>query len=186
MSRVIRRVVLLLALIWIPMAWAADRGPILEEHIKAAFLFKFAGYVEWPSPSIDPLDPRNLPFTIGVMGADKIAEELIHLSRDNNVNDRPVLIKTLRPGDSLAGLDILFIGRRERSRLQSLLNQAKAQPILTVTESRGALEAGSVINFVPVEDYIRFEISVASAELCGLKISSRLLNVAQNIETRRP
>ena len=183
MSRVPRKVVLLFALIWIPMAWAANKDPILEEHIKAAFLFKFAGYVEWPSSSIDPLD---LPFTIGVMGADKIADELTHLSRDNKVNDRPVLIKILRPGDSLAGLDILFIGRRERSRLQILLNQAKAQPILTVTESQGALEAGSIINFIRVENYIRFEISVASAELCGLKISSRLLNVAQNIETRRP
>src|SRR5690606_17739535 len=123
---------------------------------------------------------------IGVVGADKIASELIRLSHNHKVNERPVQIKTLKAGDPLVGLDILFIGQHERTRLPMLLNEAKAQPILTVTESRGALEAGSIINFIPVQDYIRFEVSVASAEQCGLKISARLLDVAQNIEIRRP
>ena len=177
----VRGAALVLALIYVPATWAAEKNPILEEHIKAAFLYKFAAYVEWPSPA-----PVNLPFTIGIIGADKIANELIRLSHDNKVNGRPVQIKSLTVGDSLDGLDVLFIGQRERTRLPMLLNEAKAQPILTVTESRGALEAGSIINFVPVQDYIRFEVSVASAERCGLKISARLLNIAQNIEARRP
>lgn len=179
----VQRAALLLAFICVPASWATDKNHILEEHIKAAFLYKFAAYVEWPSPSPAQV---NLPFTIGVVGADKIASELIRLSHDHKVNERPVHIKPLKVGDPLEGLDILFIGRRERTRLPMLLNEAKAQPILTVTESRGALEVGSIINFIPVQDYIRFEVSVASAEQCGLKISARLLDVAQNIEIRRP
>ncbi|HSY28334.1 MAG TPA: YfiR family protein, partial [Burkholderiaceae bacterium] len=59
-------------------------------------------------------------------------------------------------------------------------------PILVVTESAGALESGSIINFVPVDDRIRFEISVTQAERSGLKISSRLLGVAQKIESGKP
>src|SRR5690554_7922190 len=60
----VRGAALVLALIYVPATWAAEKNPILEEHIKAAFLYKFAAYVEWPSPA-----PVNLPFTIGIIGA---------------------------------------------------------------------------------------------------------------------
>lgn len=165
------------------LSWAESTNEReLENHIKAVFLYKFTDYVEWPS-SVFPA--ADAPFTIGVVGADEVAAELLTLSKGNWVNNRTILIRRLDATDSWEDLQILFIGKNERGRLRELLSQVQSKPVLTVTESQGALDAGSIINFIPVQDYIRFEISVASADSQGIKISARLLDVAQNIEGRR-
>lgn len=165
-------------------AWAAAVGAgEVEYQIKAAYLYKFAAYVEWPSAAFAD---SNTPVVIGVIGADALAAELKNVKGGPTVNNREILVRPLKPGDSLAGLQILFIGRQESSRLKQLLESLQSQPVLTVTEWGGAINTGSVINFVPVDDRIRFEVSTASAERSGLKISARLLGVAQRVETRRP
>lgn len=161
-------------------AWAAGD---IEYQIKAAYLYKFVAYVEWP-PTV--FAEANTPVTIGVIGADDVAAELNNIKSGRPPNSRAVEVKMLKPGDSLAGVQVLFIGGQENGRLKRLLEGLQSQPVLTVTEWTGALGAGSVINFVPVDDRIRFEVSVAHAERSGLKISARLLNVAQKVETRRP
>ena len=164
-------------------AWAAAGGASdIEYQIKAAYLYKFAAYVEWPPAAFAD---SNTPVVIGVIGADELAAELKNIKAPLTVNNREIQIRPLKPGDSMTGLQILFIGRQESSRLKQLLDSLQSQPVLTVTEWGGAIGAGSVINFVPVDDRIRFEVSTASAERSGLKISARLLSVAQRVETRR-
>lgn len=164
-------------------AWGGESG-LSENQIKAAYLYKFAAYVEWPPSAFAE---ANTPITIGVIGADEIVAELGNLRTDHSlVNDRAVEVKPLKPGESFSGVQILFIGRQQRQQLKQLLDNIQSQPILTVTESENALDAGSVINFIPIDDRIRFEVSVLHAERGGLKISARLLGVAQKIETGRP
>ncbi|MBI3561455.1 MAG: YfiR family protein [Gammaproteobacteria bacterium] len=155
----------------------------IEYQIKAAYLYKFASHVEWPPASFPEADT---PVSIGIVGADAMATELNKLTLGHLVNNRKVEVKRLKPGAPLSDIQILFIGQREHGQLKQLLDTIKSQPILTVTESPGALEAGSVINFIPLDKRIRFEVSVASAEHSGLKISARLLEVAQRIEGGRP
>ncbi len=155
----------------------------VEYQIKAAYLYKFAAYVEWPPAAFAD---SSTPVVIGVIGADALTTELKNIKGNLTVNNREILIRPLKLGDSLSGLQILFIGRQESGRLKQLLDSVQSQPVLTVTEWGGAINAGSVINFVPVDDRIRFEVSTASAERSGLKISARLLGVAQRVETRRP
>lgn len=167
----------------LPKAVADGSPGDIESRVKAAYLYKFASYVEWPVPAAAQ---ANTPVTIGVVGADEIVAELNRVKAGRPVGNPPVDIRLLRPGDSLAAVHILFIGRQEKGRLKELLDGIQSQPVLTVTESAGALGAGSVINFVPVDNRIRFEISLAKAERSGLKISSRLLGVAQRIESREP
>ncbi len=182
---IVRRMVLLLALQGLAsFAWAADSAPSdIEYQIKAAYLYKFATYVEWPPSAFAQ---ATTPITIGVVGADEIAAELSKLKRGQPVNNRMVDVRLLKPGEPLIGVQILFIGRQESGRLKRLLDSIQSQPMLTVTESVGALGAGSVINFVRIDDRIRFEVSVVQAERSGLKISARLLSVAQKIEDGRP
>lgn len=171
----------LLAWITAGASWharAAEDPESLELRVKAAFLYKFAGYVEWPPKSF--AGPET-PVTIGVIGAEPLATELTQAVTGRTVNDRPVTVRRLKAGESLAGIHVLFVGRAENARLDQLAQSAQPRSILTVTESAGALERGSVINFVLTGGRVRFEIALDSAEKSGLKLSSRLLGVAQQV-----
>jgi YfiR/HmsC-like len=152
-----------------------------EYRVKAAFLYKFGSYVEWPSGSFARADS---PVAIGVMGADALAEELTQIVADRNVNGRPVRVRKLRAGDPIAGLHVLFVGRGEGGRLAEILAAARGQALLTVTESEEGLGLGSMINFVVVEDKVRFDIAPPPSESSNLKISARLLGVARKIVSK--
>ena len=152
-----------------------------EYRVKAAFLYKFGSYIEWPSGTFARADS---PVAIGVMGADALADELAQIVSGRNVNGRPVLVRRLRPGDPIAGLHVLFIGGVDRGRLAEILAAAKGQALLTVTESEEGLELGSMINFVVVENKVRFDVAPPPSESDNLKISARLLGVARKVVPR--
>ena len=160
-------------------AWAQEE----ELRVKAAFLYKFVGYIDWPSASFARPDT---PVTIAVVGAEPLAGELAQAVAGRTVNDRPVTVRRLKPGEPLDGVHVLFVGKAENARLPQLAQAAQARSILTVTETDGALAQGSVINFVLAERRVRFEIALDSAEKSRLKLSSRLLAVAQQVRTGTP
>lgn len=161
-------------------ARAAEDTSALEQQVKAAFLYKFAGYVDWPSAAFARPDT---PLTIAVAGADALAAELVQATSGRMVEGRSVVVKRVKPGDPLAGVHILFVGKGENDRLQQWVHAAQPQSVLTVSESDGALAKGSVINFVISERRVRFEVALDSAEKSRLKLSSRLLAVAQQVRT---
>lgn len=181
----LRVLVFISSLFFSALAGAIDTT---EYQIKAAYMYKFAAYIEWPASTFPQADA---PITIGVLGADDMEAALRDMTAKNSIQDRAVVIKRFNQGTplqaaSLADTHILFIGQKESKQLKYLLEPLQSQPVLIVTESSNALSAGSIINFIPIEDRIRFEVSVLHAERNGLKISSRLLSVAQNIESGRP
>jgi hypothetical protein len=161
-------------------AGAAEDATSLEQRVKAAFLYQFASYVEWPAQSFAQPDT---PVTIAVMGAEQLAAELKQLSAGRTVGGRTVEVRQVRPGETLAGINILFIGSAENARLPQVVQAAKQRPMLIVTETDGALGQGSMINFVIVDRRVRFEVALDSVERSGLKLSSRLLAVAQQVKT---
>jgi hypothetical protein len=116
-----------------------------------------------------------------VLGAADLAAELARITMDRSVAGRSILVREVRDIDSINDLDILFVGRNESGRLARLLAPARNLPILTVTESDDALTAGSIINFVMLQDRVRFEISLLEAERSGLRLDSRLLAVAEDV-----
>jgi len=156
-------------------ALAQDRAA--EVQIKAAFLYKFGEFVQWPPAAL----ARDAPFAIGVMGADDVAAALEQVVAARTVQGRPVVVRRLRRGEPLTGLHVLFIGREDSARLAETLAAAKGQPLLTVTESDNAIAHGSVINFVAEDQKVRFDIALPPAERGQLKISSRLLAVARKV-----
>ena len=149
-----------------------------EPRVKAAFLFKFGSYVEWPSGTFVS---ATAPFTIGVMDADALADELATVVAGRNMDGRPVVVRKLHEGDPVTGLNILFIGKAIDGKLAGILSPMKGRPTLAVTESEGALELGSMINFVIVDGKVRFDVSLQPAAAGSLKISSRLLAVARKV-----
>jgi YfiR/HmsC-like len=149
-----------------------------EYQVKAAFLYKFAGYIQWPDKAAGPPDA---PFTFGVLGADALADELAQLVEGRTLNGRTVAVQKLKPGASLDGVQVLFVGKGDATSIGGLRQWVKQRPVLVVTEFEGALERGSMINFVLAERRVRFEIALEPAEKSGLRMSSRLLAVAQKV-----
>jgi hypothetical protein len=154
--------------------------PPLARSVKAAFLYKFLGYVEWPAGSFSAPDA---PIVVGVAGADELATELQQIVAGRSVESRNITVRRVQEGDSLAGLNVLFIARAESGRLAQIARAARQRAILLVSESDHALDQGSIINFVVSEGRIRFEVSLPAAEQSGLKLSSRMLSVAQYVRT---
>lgn len=168
--------------LWVTPVISATDSEVNERQVKAAFIYKFATYVEWPADA--PLRD-NSPVIVGVIGAEEVASELRYLRESRSATDRDVRVKILKPGDPLTGIQMLFVGKEEVANLKSILDPVQAKPILTITESANGLNTGSIINFLLVDDHVRFEVSVKEAERSGLKISARLLAVAQKTESRR-
>lgn len=164
-------------------AWAQNDAGTLENRVKAAFLYKFAGYVDWPAASFARPDT---PVTIAVVGAEPLASELVQAVTGRTVNDRQIVVKRFKPGEPLTGVHVLFVGRPESPRVGQLAQAAHGRSVLIVTEAEGALAQGSVINFTMADRRVRFEVSLESAEKTGLKLSSRLLAVAEKVVTGAP
>jgi hypothetical protein len=159
----------------------ADSDAVIAEYrIKAAFLFKFLGFVDWPPASFERADA---PFVIGVLGAASLGSELEQIASGRQVNGHPVRVRLLARGDSAAGLQVLFVGRAETARLNTVAMSTDSLPVLVVSESDGALAQGSAINFVVVDDKVRFDVSLHPINRAGLKISARLLAVARVVQS---
>jgi YfiR/HmsC-like len=174
---------LLLALVGVgASSWVhAQRAEAPEASVKAAFLYKFAGYIDWPPAFLPAADE---PFVIGVMGSEEVAAELARIVPGRSVEGHPVTMRRLRDGDSIRGVHLLFAGHLESARLQAVLRAAREQGTLTVTETGKGLELGSAINFVVTADRVGFEVSLEAAEKSGHRISSRMLAVARRVVPR--
>lgn len=172
------RGLLVLALAALPALVPAQQAP--ESSIKAAFLFKFAGYVEWP---LGAFPSPDAPFVIGVTGAEEVASELERLVPGRTVNNRAVVVRRFREGEAPQGVHLMFVGRSEAN-VRAAIGAAQQQGALTVTEGERGLESGSSINFVVADDRVGFEVSLEAAERSGLRISSRMLAVARRVVGR--
>lgn len=149
-----------------------------ESRVKAAFVYKFCDYIEWPAEAFPTPDS---PLVIGVVEAGAMADELARIAAGHTIHGRRVAVRKLRYNEPLSGLHVIFIGRADSRHLTSALEASKGAPALTVTESAQGLQLGSMINFVVVADKVRFDVAPASAEANRLKISSRLLAVARTV-----
>jgi hypothetical protein len=152
-----------------------------ERGVKAAYLYKFAGYVDWPAGTFPRADS---PITIAVMGDDQLADTLAQYVAGRTVDDRPVVVRKQKDDDVPDGVHILFIARGETARLRARGHLMR--PVLVVTESEGTLTQGATINFLVSGGRVRFEASVENAEKRHLKLSSGLLRVAQNVRPGAP
>ncbi|HEV8480551.1 MAG TPA: YfiR family protein [Candidatus Eisenbacteria bacterium] len=166
-----------------PAAAEEMSGEDLERQIKAAYLYKFSGYVEWPHAA---MATDRTPLVIGVMGDEALAEDLENLLRQRAEDARPVSVVRVKAFEPLPTLHVLFIGRSESDHLAPLIRAARERPILVVTDTEGALALGSMINFDVTGGRVRFDVGLASAQKSGLIMSSRLLAVAQMVEKRSP
>jgi len=144
---------------------------LAQPQEKAAYLLRFVSFVEWPQEVLR----GGAPVAIGVAGAEDVAREL-----EQVVAGRNITIHTLN--NSTAGLHLIFLGKGQAERLREIVRITPAQPLLIVCDWDGALDSGAVVNFVGGAERVRFEVALAAAERRNLRISPRMLAVAQSVK----
>jgi len=160
-------------------AGAAHAQAVSEPAVKAAFLFKFLGYVEWPAAAL----PTDASYVIATLGGDDVASELERIVATRSINGRRVIVRRIAENDAVRNVHVLFIARGHPA-AREVIRAVQRQPVLTVTEGERGLDLGSVVNLLTLEDRVGFEVSLDAAERAGLGISSRMLAVARRVAGR--
>jgi hypothetical protein len=158
---------------------AQGLGLVRESAVKAAFLYKFGGFVEWP-PGV--FRSRDAPFVIGVYGDDAVAAELEQVTAGRDMAGHPVTVVRVRDAADVRGVHVLYAGGPRASRAREVLASARGA-VLTVADSPLA-GTDPVLYFTQEEGRVRFVASLPAAAARGLKLSSKLLAVAQDVEGR--
>jgi hypothetical protein len=154
----------------------ARGGPIREYDLKAAFLFNFTQFVEWP-PEAFP--DASAPFVIGVLGHDPFGRSLDEIVAHESVRNRRIVARRYRNVQEISTCHVLYIGASETSNLSRILAQVDGRHILTVGEADLFTTYNGIIQFLVVENRLRLRINVEAARTAKLSISSQLLRQAE-------
>lgn len=159
-------------------AVAAAAPAARESTVKAAFLFRFGSFVEWPAGTFAS---ATEPLVIGIVGEDSVATDLEQISAGRTVDGRPLRVLRLRDPAQSERTHILYLGNLRNARLREFL-PAPSAPVLVVSEREDAARLGSALYFGMDGGRIRFSAAPAAAEARGLRLSARLLTVAQDVQ----
>ena len=168
----------LVLLLGVVSVYTQEPKPEPEYKIKAALLFNFAKFVEWPP---EAFADKTSPWVIGVFGQkgqNPFENHLGQTIHGKKVNDRPLRVKECSSVTEATNCHILFICTSEKERLPEILDGLRDTHVLTVGETDDFIKTGGMIRFFPQGDKIRFEINDEPAKKAGLKISSKLLDYA--------
>jgi uncharacterized protein DUF4154 len=157
------------------LAAGRQEGPADEYQVKAAFLYNFAKFVEWPDDAF--ASPSNaLPLC--VLGEDPFGRAIDDVLSGKKVEGRALTLRRLSDARQAKGCRILFVSSSEPRSVLSVLASVNESGVLTVGESNSAVSEGMIINFILEGSKIRFVINTAAAEREKLRFSSRLLSLA--------
>lgn len=158
----------------VPVPGARATHPSRDD-VEAAYLYNFGKFVRWPAPTAQG------PLVLCVAAPDSFTGALSRLVAGEQINERTLEVKALSKPDGLTGCSILFVRPAEPGRVDAYLSAVGSKPILTVGDSPDFLERGGAVQFVQVEDHVRFSVNLDAANRCGLGLSSELLKVAVSV-----
>jgi len=163
-------------------AWAQQLSPT-EHQVKAAFLYNFGRFVEWPRTASAPAGD---PFSICLLGEDPFGPVLEETLEGKEVHGKKLLLRRIGSAKDTLRCQILFISSSEDSHLTEILTLLAGRSILTVSEMPRFAYRGGMIGFTLEQNKVRFEINPPAAERGGLIISSQLLKLAKIVNTKPP
>lgn len=164
------------------------RPPILaqlvdEYQVKAAFLYNFTKFVEWPP---DAFRTSKDPILVCVLGRNPFGSSLDDLIRGKFVEGRAFALRQVSDARDASVCQVLFVSSAAANHFRSILGRLKPAGILTIGEAEGFASRGGIINFTLDGGHVRFEINLDAAEHAQLRISSKLLGLAQIVHTEKP
>jgi len=177
-----RRVLGLIAVIAVSavLGWPVDcygkSQRAAEYQIKAAYIYNFAKFVNWPSKVFAD---ASSPIVIGVLGEDPFGNTLEQTVKDKTVNGRKLQARRFDKINEVERCHILFVSSSEKMRLSRVLEQVRGSNVLTIGELGGFARQGGVIGFTMEGNKVGFEINIGAAKKAGLDVSSQLLKLAK-------
>ncbi|HUV04281.1 MAG TPA: YfiR family protein [Armatimonadota bacterium] len=150
--------------------------PAAEYQVKAAYIYNFAKFVEWPSKVFSN---ANSPIIIGVLGDDPFGDTLEQTIKDKTVNGRRLQVRRFDKTSDVGVCHMLFVSSSEKMRLSKALDRVKDSNVLTIGEMGGFARQGGMIGFTMEGNKVGFEINLERAKKAGLNVSSQLLKVAK-------
>jgi len=145
-------------------------------EVKAAFLYNFARFTEWPS---DAFKSDSSPFVIGIAGDEVLRHNVDIVIRGKFAGNRSLETRQVKDAIDMAGVHILYIGGRASSHVEDFVQVLNGGPVLTVGDGDQFSDKGGMINFLIVGNRVRFEIKLDATEHSRLKVSSRVLTLAR-------
>jgi hypothetical protein len=159
----------------------APSSPPTEYQVKAAFLYSFAKFVQWPPEAFAaPGDP----FVVGVLGEDPFGRILDETLAGKTVLDRPIQVRRFGSPEEAGQAHIVFVGGSEEPERLRMLKALRGRAVLSAGEADGFARSGGIVGFTTREKRVRFEINLARADEARLKISSQLLKLATIVSPR--
>jgi hypothetical protein len=152
-----------------------------EYEVKAAFLYNFARFVEWPA---EAGQVPGTPFVIAILGRDPFGAVLDETVAGKTVGGRPIEVRRVPRVDEARDAQIVFVSPSERANVAAILKALERPGVLTVGDTDGFATHGGAINFTVQARRVRFEINPSVAEQAGLKMSSQLLKLATLVPGR--
>jgi YfiR/HmsC-like len=159
------------------------RAQVGEYAVKAAFLYKFGLFVEWPDSAFpSPVSPVNLC----IVGDDPFGKSLDAVVAGAQVKGRNVIIRRLQTVGRNPSCHILYAGGSEEQSEAQIIETVRGSNVLTVSDGRGSNAGDAIINFVVADKRVRFDIDDEAAAENNMLISSQLMNLALNVKRRTP
>ncbi|HEX4342178.1 MAG TPA: YfiR family protein [Verrucomicrobiae bacterium] len=167
------------ALMFLPLATRAQPSSAKEYQIKAAFLYNFSQFVDWPT---NTFSDAQSPLVIGIIGDDPFGGYLDELVKGEKINNHPLAVQHYHDAGEIKDCHILFVSASEAARLAGILDSLKGRDILTVGDMNGFARDGGMIRFITENGKIRFRVCVETAKAAHLTISSKLLRSAEIVQ----
>jgi hypothetical protein len=144
--------------------------------LQANYLYNIAKLVEWKDQGM-----REGNFIIGLIGGPNLYQELIKQYATRTIGKQPIEIRKLRRSAQVERCHILFVGRTELPLLPEIYKNLQGKPTMVVTEYSGALDDGAIVNFVKIDNLLKYELSMGNAQKHGLVVGSTLKNLAHRV-----
>ena len=166
------------AVLCLAPALRAQSEELTEYQVKAAFIYNFAKFVEWPA---EAFADRNAPLRVCVLGENPLGEELVRVVNGKKVQGRDLAVSGVSEPHAARSCHVLFVSASERGRTGQILETLRGASVLTVGESADFMRHGGIIRFVLEEGKVRFEVNLNASEKARVKISSKLLTLARTV-----
>jgi hypothetical protein len=152
---------------------------VSEYQVKAAFLYNFVKFVEWPGAISGSIHD---PIVIGVLGPDPFGPVLDQTFADKRVGGRRFELRRYRAVDELQFCQVLFVSSALKQDWSKVLGAVGGTPMLTISDARGFVNSGGMIELLLENNRIRFDINLNEGKRSGLRISAQLLQLARRVE----
>ena len=206
MSKTTKAIMLLLFFCAVGILYAAeaDSAPSKEYQVKAAFIYNFIKFVDWPqvadSESDEKAKDSTKPITIGIIGENPFGNAFEAITK-KKIQNKKVVIKHFggftknstrykeggqtrykyKDADALKACQVIFVSSSETEYHKEIIDTVKDNCVLTIGETKDFLQSGGIVGFVTEEKKVKFGINLIAAENAQLKIRSKLLRLAKRV-----